>query len=194
MSMAHRFARRALMLVATAALTPHAAAAELAWFDGRPSFSEGADRGYYVWRDGDKWSVRWTTQGAERRFTGNVTAVGGELTSLKRIDVDEERKVVAAGRPARVVRGPRGRVHVRPGRGPVVAERDEDRIDKDGDRRIHWSAKTDADIDGFDFKVKGDVQSLRFVLEIDGQSRAADVEFGRANRRPANNPFSVELR
>ena len=177
-----------LLMVAGANRATAASAGE---FDGRPSFSEGSDKGYFVWRDGEKWSVRWTTQGKERRFSGNVTAEGGDLESLKRIDVDEERKVVAAGRPSRVVRGPRGRAHIRPGRGPVVATRDEDKIEKDGDRRIRWVARTDADIDGFDFKVDKKVNQLRFVMEVDGASRAAEVELGRENKHPAENPFVV---
>ena len=32
-------------------------------FDGRPAFREGRDFGYYVWRDGRTWHVRWTTRG-----------------------------------------------------------------------------------------------------------------------------------
>jgi hypothetical protein len=168
-------------------------AASPAAFDGRPAFAEGGEKSYYVWRDGEKWFVRWTTRGQERRFTGHVTAEGGELKSLKRIDVDQERKVIAAGRPARVVRGPRGRAHVRGGRGPVVATRDEDKIEKDGDHRIVWASKTDADIDGFEFKVDTKVTHLRFLLEIDGASRAADVEVGGGNKHPADNPFVVDF-
>jgi hypothetical protein len=179
----------ALILLAAATLQ----AASPAAFDGRPAFVEGGEKSYYVWRDGEKWCVRWTTQGKERRFTGHVTAEGGEVKSLKRIDVDEEHKVVAAGRPAHVVRGPRGRAHVRGGRRAVVATRDEDKIEKDGDHRIVWVSKTDADIDGFEFKVDKKVTRLRFLLEIDGSSRAADVEIGRDNKHPAENPFAVEF-
>lgn len=169
-------------------------AADAARFDGRPAFSEGSDRGYFVWRDGDAWHVRWTTQGGWRRFTGHVAAEGGELKSLKRIDVEEERRVVAAGRPGHVWRGPRGRLHVRPGRGPVVAERTQDKIEKDGDQRIFWVSRTDADLDGFDFKVDRDVTRLRFTLEVDGEAREGLVEVGRGNARPERNPFVVDLR
>src|SRR5207344_2547957 len=77
---------------------------------GRPSFSEGKALGYFVWKDGDTWKLRWTTFGAEHRFSGRVTVEGGDVQSLKRIDVDTERKVIAPGRPPRVVRGPFGRV------------------------------------------------------------------------------------
>ncbi len=59
-------------------------------FEGRPAFAEGADLGYYLWKDGDNWHVRWTTRGQMRRFTGFVEATGGKLKSLKRIDVEKE--------------------------------------------------------------------------------------------------------
>src|SRR5262245_47318923 len=96
-----------LLVVAAIAAGPVSAAE--AWrFDGRPEFQAGSDRGYFVWRDGDSWHVRWTTQGAERRFTGSVTAEGGDLRSLKRIDVEEERRVIAPGRPGHAWVGPRG--------------------------------------------------------------------------------------
>jgi hypothetical protein len=169
-------------------------AADVARFDGRPAFTEGSDLGYFVWRDGDTWHVRWTTKGAARRFTGSVTADGGDLKSLKRIDVEEERRVLAPGTPAHMWRGPHGRLHMAPGHGPVVAERKQDKIEKDSDRRIFWISRTDADIDGFDFKVDRDVTHLRFALEVDGESRAGQVELGAANASPQQNPFSVDLR
>jgi hypothetical protein len=41
-------------------------------FDGRPAFADGIDLSYYIWREGDKWLVRWTTKGQNRKFTGSV--------------------------------------------------------------------------------------------------------------------------
>jgi hypothetical protein len=38
------------------------------------------------------------------------------------------------------------------------------------------------------------VRFLRFALQIDGESRSRDVEVGRDNLRPANDPFVVDLR
>ncbi len=171
-------------------------AIERAAFDGKPAFKEGDSFGYYLWLDGDTWKVRWTTFGAMRHFAGSVHAEGGgELYDLKRIDVDTERRVIAPGRPGRVVRGPRGRVvGVNPGRAPVVAERSADHIERDGANTIRYSTRTDDDIDGFDFKVKGGAERLRFVLHIDGKSRAVDVNVGRNNVHPDNDPFVVPLR
>ncbi len=77
-------------------------------FEGRPVFAEGVDLGYYIWHDEDGWQIRWTTKGVMRRFTGTVISEGGELKSLKRIDVETERRVLYPGRRARVVVGPQG--------------------------------------------------------------------------------------
>lgn len=188
--------RSAALALAVAALcVAPLGAIDKAAFDGKPAFKEGDSFGYYLWRDGDTWKVRWTTFGANRIFAGSVHGVGGVLTDLKGIDVDTERKVVAPGRPARVVRGPRGRiVDVRPGRAPVVAQRVEDHITREDANTIRFRTRTDDDIDGFDFKVGPNVERIRFVLEIDGTSRPVDVHIGRHNAHPADNPFVVPLR
>lgn len=171
-----------------------AALAQAERFDGKPSFSEDTELGYYVWRDGDTWKVRWTTRGSMRRFTGSVTSEGGKLRSLKRVDVESERRVLYPGRAPHVVRGPRGRVvGVRGGRAPVVVEREQDKIEKDGDNRIVFLARTD-DIDGFDFKVEENVTALRFVLEIDGRAMPQNVELGRNNQKAQQMPIIARLR
>jgi hypothetical protein len=54
-------------------------------FDGKPSFKEGKALGYFVWRDGDTWKLRWTTFGAEHKFMGRVVVEGGNVKSFKRI-------------------------------------------------------------------------------------------------------------
>ena len=161
--------------------------------DGEPSFSEGYDAGYFVWKDGDTWKVRWTTKGLQRHFTGNVIADSGKLKSLKRIDVEKTSKVIRRGRPARVVRGPRGGTRVRRGRRTVVATKTQDKIEKDGDRKIWFDSKTDADIDGFDFKPDKKVETLRFALRIDGKSRPAMINLGEDKNRPSSTPFEVSL-
>ncbi len=166
----------------------------LANFEGKPAFAEGVDTGYYVWHDGDKWSVRWTTTGKLRHFTGHVAAEGGELKSLKRIDVESERRVLYPGRAPRIAVGPRGRVYRRGGAPPVVATREQDKIEKGGDGRIVYNAKTNDDIDGFDFKVDQKVTALRFVLEIDGQFRPQLIETGKSNQKAGQDPFIVRLK
>ncbi len=165
-----------------------------ALFNGRPKFDEGRALGYFVWRDGDTWKVRWTTFGATHRFSGRVVIESGEFTELKRIDADVERKVVAPGRPARVVRGPRGRVRaVRPGRGAVVATRQEDHIVQETEHLLRFNTETDDDIDGFDFKTRGGVRELRLFLEIDGTPRPAEIEVGKDNFKPTEHPVVVIL-
>jgi hypothetical protein len=164
-------------------------------FDGRPAFSEGEGLGYYVWRDGNTWNLRWTTFGANHRFGGSVLAEGGKIDSLKRVDVETERRVIAPGRAPRVVRGPRGRVvGVTPGRSPVVATRTQDHIEKEGDRRIVFNTITNDDTDGFSFKVDKDVQVLRMSLQIDGQPRPRQIQVGRGNPHVDADPIVIELR
>ena len=169
-------------------------AADLRMFEGRPAFREGFDRGYFVWKEGDEWHLRWTTTGKLLRFSGSVIAEGGKLKSLKRVDVEKERRVIRSGTPPRVAVGPRGRVRVAPGRPPVIVERRPDGIEKEDDHTIRFVAHTDDDIDGFDFKVGKEVQLLRFRLEIEGRSRASEVEIGSSNTHPREDPFVVNLR
>lgn len=181
-----------LLCVSMLGLSP-AVLAQTEMFDGKPAFAEGVDLGYYLWREGDTWHVRWTTKGKMRQFAGSVTAEGGELKSLKRIDVEDERRVLYPGRAPRVVYGPRGRAHVRRGRAPVVVGREQDKIEKDGNQRIVFLARTDDDIDGFNFKVDEKVKELRFVLEIDGRQMAHSVEIGKNNRKAESLPLTVRL-
>lgn len=183
-----------LLLFGSAASAQAPVEKPLANFEGKPAFSEGVDTGYYVWRDGDKWSVRWTTTGKLRHFTGAVTAEGGELKSLKRIDVESERRVLYPGRAPRVAVGPRGRVYRRGGAPPVVATREQDKFEKDGDGRIVFNSRCDDDIDGFDFRTDAKVTTLRFVLEIDGQFRPQLIETGKGNQKAGNVPFIVRLK
>lgn len=183
------------MILSAFMLTSLAMAQSVSTFDGKPDFSKGDETSYYVWRNGDEWHVRWTTNGTAHRFNGSVLAEGGELKSLKRIDVEAESKVVRSGRAPHVVRGPRGRVvGVRGGRAPVVVNREQDKIEKDGDKRIHFLSVNDGDIDGFDFKVDKNVTSLKFALEIDGKPAPKRIEIGNSNSKPSGDPFSVSLK
>jgi hypothetical protein len=164
-------------------------------FDGRPKFKEGKALGYFIWRDGDTWKLRWTTFGAVHRFSGRIIVEGGQFTSMKRIDVDTERKVIRPGHAPHVVRGPRGRVRgVAPGRGAVVATREEDHIEQETEHLIRFVTRTDDDVDGVDFKVSERPEIIRFVLEIDGRPRPAEIEVGRVNFVPNQNPLVVRLR
>ena len=178
------------------ALPLSSARAQAERFDGRPVFAEDTELGYYIWRDGDKldtWHLRWTTKGLMRRFQGSVTAEGGKLKSLKRVDAESERRVLYPGRPAHVWVGPAGRTHVAPGRAPVVVSRDQDKIEKDGDNAIVFLTRTD-DIDGFDFKVDDKVEVLRFALGIEGRPVPNLVETGRENQKPGRLPLVVRIR
>jgi hypothetical protein len=187
-----------LVLFTSLALWPSGPlASQAARYDGRPVFAEDTELGYYIWRDtgadSTSWHMRWTTKGLMRRFQGNVTAEGGKLKSLHRVDVETESRVLYPGRPAHVVRGPLGGRHVVPGRGPVVVTKEQDKIEKDGDQTIRWFTRTD-DVDGFDFKVDNEVQLLRFALMIEGTPRPMLVQAGRENWKPGVMPVVVKLK
>jgi len=182
------------LLLAAAPFVFQAAAMDEDMFLGRPEFKEGRDLGYYVWREGDLWHVRWTTFGARRHFTGHVLALGGKIFDLNRIDVEVERKVIRPGLPPRVVRGPRGRAHVVRGRPPVVKTRAEDHIRMENEQKIVFSCFTDDDVDGFNFRVGPGAETLRFLLEIDGKSKPEYVEVGKANITPELDPFNARLK
>lgn len=190
---------RIRMLIAATALllataTQAADAVPALQFDGRPAFSEGNDAGYFIWRDADKperWHVRWTTMGQERHFSGAVTAEGGDLGSLKRIDVESESRIVRPG-GVRTTVGPRGRVYTR-GQPAVVATRVQDKIEKEDDNRIVFSSTTSDEIDGFDFTVGKKVSAVRFNLEVAGRPIARVVEFGAANHKTEAIPLRAVL-
>ncbi len=47
------------------------------YWEGRPDFSRGEARGYFIWNDPDGWHVRWTTSNGERhRYTGTIRCNG----------------------------------------------------------------------------------------------------------------------
>lgn len=75
-----------------------------------------------------------------------------------------------------------------------MATRQQDKIEKEDDHTIVFSARTDDDIDGFRFRIADDVQVLRFALQIDGSPRPQLVEVGRDNWKPGNLPLVVRIR
>jgi hypothetical protein len=180
----------AVLLLSTSALPQ----VDVSRVDGKPKFAEGKALGYFVWKDGDTFKVRWTTFGAQHRFTGRVVVEGGQIKSFKRIDVDEERKVLVPGRAPHVVRGPAGRVRgVTGGRRAVVATKTQDKIEQDDERTILFNTLTDDDIDGLDFKVTDDARAVRLLLQIDGVPKPAEIEVGRENFKPNETPLVIRI-
>jgi hypothetical protein len=175
--------------------SPASADTSLLWMIGKPKYADGKALGYFVWKDGDTWKLRWMTFGMPHRFSGSIRLEGGTILSMKRIDVDSESRIVSPGRAPQVVRGPRGRpIRTIGGRPPVVASREEDRIAQETEQLIRFVTRTDDDEDGIDFKVTDATTTLRFVLEIDGVPRPAEVEVGRNNFKPNEHPLVVQLR
>lgn len=161
-------------------------------YSGKPDFDPGDDQGYYIWKDGKEWKVRWTTYGGSHNFSGTIEVFGATVQDLDRVKLDEKTKVVGTTRQTRVVRDARGRRHVVSGRKPVVASRPEDRVWREDARTIKWTSANDGDVDGFDFKAQ-DAEKIRFVLRMDGQTRRSDVTLGRSNDKPSSNPFTIDL-
>jgi hypothetical protein len=83
---------------------------------------------------------------------------------------------------------------VRPGRAPVVAERIEDKIEQEDEHTLQWLTQTDDDVDGIDFKVTGSAVVIRFNLMIDGEPKPAEVEVGKENFKPNENPVRARLK
>jgi hypothetical protein len=95
--------------------------------------------------------------------------------------------------PFHWARGHRGRRH--PGlHRALVAERQEDRIEQASERLIRFNARTDDDIDGFHFKLTPSVDVIRFALQIDERARPEEIEVGRDNFKPGDDPLVVRLR
>ena len=189
--------RRMLLLLAIVAMSNPVLAFDVTaeQLKGKPEFSSGDALGYFIWIDGNTWNLRWTTFGAEHRFTGRITIDSGEFTKFKRIDPDTERKVIAPGRAPRVVRGPRGRVvGTTGGRPAVVASKEEDVILQESERLIRFNTRTNDDADGVDFEISPDVRAVRFLLQIEGKPVPQEVEVGRTNFKPKQMPLVVTVK
>jgi hypothetical protein len=61
-------------------------------------------------------------------------------------------------------------------------------------RLIRFAALTDDDIDGFNFKVDQRTGRIRFRLQIDGRTRAEEIEIGARNIHPDEDPLVAVLR
>ena len=182
-----------LILVIVMLAVPRAFAQKLEEFDGKPEFTEGLELGYYVWRDGDTWHIRWTTTGTKRHFTGLVLAEGGNLKSIKRVDLESDTLVVRRRAPRTTI-DRRGHPHTSAGGEPVVTRRrSQDKVEKDGNQRIRFDAHNDGDIDGFDFRVEKNVTALRFTMEINGKDAHKHVKVGKNNSKMLETPFTIKL-
>ncbi len=65
---------------------------------------------------------------------------------------------------------------------------------QENEHEIRFNARTDDDIDGFDFKVGERTDRIRFRLEIDGHMRPEELEIGSRNFHPDADPLGAVLR
>ena len=102
--------------------------------------------------------------------------------------------MIRPGYSPRVVRGPAGRVRGCD-RGARRSWRStEDKIEQENEGTLQWLTRTDDDIDGIDFKVTEPSTVIRFVLQIDGEPKPAEVEIGKENFKPNVNPVRARLK
>ncbi len=62
-----------VLLAAALVVSTLALAGQAAYWRGRPAFSAGQSRGYFIWNDSGGWHVRWTTKGRKHVFSGTIT-------------------------------------------------------------------------------------------------------------------------
>lgn len=59
-------------------------AAQKEYWKGRPEFSAGEAKGYFIWQDDDGWHMRWTTHGKSVLYAGRVTC-NGDFTNFEAV-------------------------------------------------------------------------------------------------------------
>jgi flagellar hook assembly protein FlgD len=45
-------------------------------YTGKPQYQPGQSLGYYIWQDTSGWHIRWSSNGSDHHFTGNLMAAG----------------------------------------------------------------------------------------------------------------------
>jgi len=65
-----------VLLVAAFILSTLALANQEHYWRGRPAFTAGQSRGYFIWNDSDGWHVRWTTRKKRHVFSGTIRCDG----------------------------------------------------------------------------------------------------------------------
>ncbi len=58
------------------------------YWEGRPDFTKGEAKGYFIWNDAEGWHVRWTTEGKAHRFSGAITC-DGQFKDYKAVSRDK---------------------------------------------------------------------------------------------------------
>ncbi len=68
-----------LLLTAALVVSTIALANQGRYWRGRPAFTAGQAKGYFIWNDSNGWHVRWTTKGRKHVFSGTITCDGAFL-------------------------------------------------------------------------------------------------------------------
>lgn len=58
------------------------------YYKGRPDFTVGQAKGYFVWKEGGDWHVRWETKGKKITASGTVTC-DGAFAKVKKVGAEK---------------------------------------------------------------------------------------------------------
>lgn len=126
------------------------------------------NHGYYLWVDKDGWHLRTTSKDAAHRFAGEITVEGGTFTDLKNANADSRRRKQGGDGDSGVI--------------------SKDKL------KITFGMRTNADMDGFDFKVSDDATKLKLDLKIDNDpANQKRIFIGAKSQNPENNIFEVPV-
>lgn len=159
-------------------------------FAGRPAFSDKESPSYYVWHDGNRWHVRWSSLSRVRNFKGSVVADSGSLGDLRQADRANEFGAMYPNHPQLLT------VTVgRPSPNDLSSATPfESSVRMKGKQTITFSSKTSDSVDGFDFTPDDAVHTLTFDLMIEGKPAEAIIHLGSESSPPDSLPIVVALR
>jgi len=159
-------------------------------FDGRPAFSGKELPAYYIWRDGNRWHVRWSSLTRVRYFTGSILADSSSLSDLRKVDPYREYTVMYPQRE-KLLTVTLGDRH------PAGLANDESfsrNIRMKGKQMIVFSSNINDGVDGFDFTTTEGVHTLTFDLMIEGKPALGIVYVGSEGTAPNSLPLVVAVK
>ena len=163
-------------------------------YDGRPTIDRSHPTGYYLWRGGDQWHLRWVAIDHGRVFKGSVTAEGGGFGSMRQIDPSAEGRSYLSWVTHMTVTVGRANGSRISQAGPPPQSNDRTSIQRNGVAQIIFDSRINDNISGFDFSADDSVAVLRFDLQVDGKARLEMLRIGRDNQAATEFPLVVNLK
>ena len=84
-------------IVLTAMIATPVLAAKPFWH-GKPDWTPGEHKGYFLWKDEDGWHLRWTTKNRKHEFSGSIVCDGSFKSVHARSKDDKKDKIKRVGR------------------------------------------------------------------------------------------------